>query len=181
MNEAIVKIWNEQVKPEDEVYVIGDFSLNPKQAGIWTPKLNGTKHLITGNHDACFPHTDRTEIRQANLIQKYYDMGWTSVQRIGNLVLSDGTPILMCHFPYRDEWIEKEIDNRYLEYRPVNQETVLLHGHLHGKYIKYKNMIDVGFDNKLQLFSESEIIELVKDKRELIPSRLTEWYKTRDS
>lgn len=179
MNKEIVRIWNETVKPEDEVYVLGDFSLNPKQAEIWTPALNGIKHLITGNHDACFPFVDRTEIRNHNLKQRYLEMGWASVERIGSLELSNGVSVLMSHFPYRDNLCET-YDVRYLEYRPMNLGTILLHGHQHSRYIKHKNMIDVGFDGKLQLYSESDIMELIEDKREYIPSRLTEYYKQRE-
>ena len=54
MNEGLVKLWNEQVKPNDIVYILGDFSLNPKAVRDFAPRLNGIKHLILGNHDAPF-------------------------------------------------------------------------------------------------------------------------------
>lgn len=52
MNEGIIRNWNEIVKPEDEVYVLGDIMLKDNEKGIecWN-RLNGTKHIILGNHD----------------------------------------------------------------------------------------------------------------------------------
>lgn len=175
MNEAMVAEWNSKVKPEDEVYVLGDFSLNPKTAALYTPQLNGIKHLIEGNHDSCFEFDKKPE-KEANQKQKYFDMGWESVSRFNSLVLSNGTEILMSHFPYRDPVCE-QYDTRYLEYRPINNGTILLHGHQHARYVKHKNMIDVGWDNKLTLYTENEIIDLINDQREFIPSRLTDYYK----
>lgn len=53
MNEALVANWNKTVSKEDIVYVIGDFFLGSNQTFIreTLKKLNGTIHLIHGNHD----------------------------------------------------------------------------------------------------------------------------------
>lgn len=50
MDEAMVKAWNETVKPTDKVYHIGDVVINRKALGIMR-RLNGDKVLIRGNHD----------------------------------------------------------------------------------------------------------------------------------
>ena len=52
-NETIIKNWNEIVKPDDDIYVIGDFFLGTdidfvKEA---LKTLNGNIYLIIGNHD----------------------------------------------------------------------------------------------------------------------------------
>lgn len=49
MNAALVNNWNALVKPNDSVWVLGDFAM--KEAWVWVPKLNGTKFLVIGNHD----------------------------------------------------------------------------------------------------------------------------------
>lgn len=49
MNEAIVSNWNAAVKPQDSVWVLGDFAL--KEAWTWVPRLNGSVFLVLGNHD----------------------------------------------------------------------------------------------------------------------------------
>ena len=51
-DEAIIKNWNEIVKPKDKVYVLGDMMLNDNITGIENIKrLNGQLYIIGGNHD----------------------------------------------------------------------------------------------------------------------------------
>ena len=50
MDEAMIKLWNERVKPTDKVYHLGDVVINRKALNILR-RLNGDKVLIKGNHD----------------------------------------------------------------------------------------------------------------------------------
>ena len=50
MNEAMVKLWNDTVRPNDKIYHLGDFVLNRRFLEI-AGRLNGKKILIKGNHD----------------------------------------------------------------------------------------------------------------------------------
>jgi calcineurin-like phosphoesterase family protein len=50
MDEAMVKAWNERVKPTDKVYHLGDVVINRKALKL-LHRLNGDKVLIRGNHD----------------------------------------------------------------------------------------------------------------------------------
>jgi calcineurin-like phosphoesterase family protein len=50
MDEHMVKVWNERVKPTDKVYHLGDVVINRKSLNIMH-RLNGDKVLIKGNHD----------------------------------------------------------------------------------------------------------------------------------
>ena len=50
MDEAMVKAWNERVKPTDKVYHLGDVVINRKSLATMA-RLNGDKVLIRGNHD----------------------------------------------------------------------------------------------------------------------------------
>lgn len=50
MDEAMVKLWNERVRPNDKVYHLGDVVINRKALSIMS-RLNGDKVLIRGNHD----------------------------------------------------------------------------------------------------------------------------------
>ena len=49
----IIDKWNETVKSDDNVYILGDISWHtvPKTIEIFK-NLNGNKHLIKGNHDS---------------------------------------------------------------------------------------------------------------------------------
>ena len=50
MDEAMVKAWNERVRPKDKVYHLGDVVINRRALPILN-RLNGDKVLIRGNHD----------------------------------------------------------------------------------------------------------------------------------
>lgn len=189
MNKSLTEEWNYTVQPYDEVYFLGDFSLNKKTASVVTPLLNGRKILIPGNHDACFKFNPKlpndskcveaTKLRQENLLKLYTDAGWEGIHQTLQLTLKNGTTVLLAHLPYTPE-ANSGYDDRFLEYRPKDEGLVLLHGHLHGRYIKYKRMIDVGIDAWDQgLVSEDTLIKLIDSDEYFVPSSLTEWYKTR--
>ncbi len=173
MHEYIVRYWNSLVRPEDTVYLTGDISLNPKWVRDIFPLLNGTKHLIMGNHDACFPTNKKSDkMREKYLAQ------FASVELHKEITLSNGMQVLLSHTPYNSP-DGLEYDDRYISYRPVDTGLFLLHGHLHGRYKKNGNMIDVGLDaNNMMFYSEADIIKLIEDERSFIPSSLTEYYKT---
>ena len=50
MDEAMIKSWNDKVKPTDKVYHLGDVVINRKALKTLA-RLNGDKVLIRGNHD----------------------------------------------------------------------------------------------------------------------------------
>ena len=50
MNEEMVRRWNARVRPDDVVWHLGDVSFG-KSNFHHASRLNGTKHLILGNHD----------------------------------------------------------------------------------------------------------------------------------
>ena len=56
MDEAMVKAWNDRVRPSDKVYHLGDVVINRKAMSTLA-RLNGDKVLIRGNHDI-FRDTD---------------------------------------------------------------------------------------------------------------------------
>ena len=56
MDEAMVKSWNERVRPNDKVYHLGDVVIN-RRALKTLARLNGDKVLIRGNHDI-FPDVE---------------------------------------------------------------------------------------------------------------------------
>lgn len=50
MDEYMIKVWNERVKPNDKVYHLGDVVISRKNLAT-LGRLNGDKVLIRGNHD----------------------------------------------------------------------------------------------------------------------------------
>jgi calcineurin-like phosphoesterase family protein len=174
MNLALIKQWNKQVAKHDKVYHLGDFSLSPKVALEIFPKLNGKLMLISGNHDSTFiAHKKR-----GKYIRKYSEAGVTTYSDAIYHELKNGELVVLSHLPYKTESGMK-YDNRYNDLKPEDTGNNLLHGHLHGRYKKFENMIDVGWDAHNRLLSEDEIIALIKDPREFIESPLTEFYEKR--
>lgn len=187
MTESLITIWNNTVKDGDTIYVLGDFSLDPKWSKEIIPKLKGNKILIPGNHDACFkfPPKENTinaiegaKRRHEKMCTKYLQDGWKSINQVLILQLKDGSTILLSHLPYENKSSEN-FDKRYESLRPKDEGLFLLHGHLHCKYRKYYNRIDVGIDGDFKLWSEDEIIAMINDPRDIIDTPITEFYKTR--
>lgn len=191
MNEAIVSQWNSQVKTEDIVYVLGDFSLNPNAMSLFFPRLNGSKVLVAGNHDqvinfykASPTYSSKSDRKAAKNHARYLSEGWKEIHQELRVTLKtgpnleDSIEVLLAHLPYATKE-SLEYDDRYLESKPIDYGLVLLHGHLHAKYQKMGKMIDVGWDVEQRLFTEEDIVKIINDSREFIPSRLTDFYKSR--
>ena len=51
MHECMIERWNAVVRPKDIVYHLGDFAFGKTWVPAIAPQLNGTKHLILGNHE----------------------------------------------------------------------------------------------------------------------------------
>jgi calcineurin-like phosphoesterase family protein len=88
MREEIIKRHNEVVKPEDTIYILGDVGmLGRDRLSKLRPilkKMNGTKHLILGNHDEGKPFT-------------YERMGFTTVHTA--LIYDTERNIILRHDP----------------------------------------------------------------------------------
>ena len=83
MGEAIIERWNATVTRRDEVWVLGDFSFGtPEQKARAFRRLNGSKHLVVGNHDSS--STTRLD--------------WASVNELQAWKLKPHRAVL-CHYP----------------------------------------------------------------------------------
>ena len=53
MNETLIKNWNNTIKPQDTIYILGDlcFKMSLEESHKIIQRLNGKKVLIRGNHD----------------------------------------------------------------------------------------------------------------------------------
>lgn len=150
-DEIIIKNWNEIVKPEDKVYILGDLMLNDTDAGIEkVNQLNGRKIIILGNHD--------TPIR----IERYREE------------LNDIIDIMYAYqFKYNKHYIYLShyptITANYDDDKPWAKHLINLFGHTHQKEKFYNNnpyMYNVGLDaNNNKPISINEILERIKEKK----------------
>jgi calcineurin-like phosphoesterase family protein len=119
MDEALIARWNDSVGHNDEVWHLGDFAyhLAPDHMAVLLARLNGNKHLVTGNNDG----PDTVSL-----------CGWASVQAYREIEL-DGVRLVLCHYPFRT-W------NR------MYKGAFNLHGHSHGQLASLTRQVDVGVD-----------------------------------
>lgn len=115
MTENLILLWNECVKEDDVVYILGDFCFGGYSR--WEKilkRLNGEIHLILGNHDS------------KKIARKLLENGYLKSISSMELIEVDGQEVFLCHFPMSD-WPNKE------------RGSIMLHGHIHS----LKNDIDM--------------------------------------
>ena len=113
MNKQIISHWNTLVKPEDEVYILGDLMLGNNVKGMWAiAELNGRLHLIRGNHD-----TD-TRIGLFKSCGQFIEICDAKYLKYNKY------HFYLTHYPCLTGNIEKE---------SLTQMTLNLHGHTHSQ------------------------------------------------
>lgn len=152
MNEDMVNKWNSIVKPEDDVYVLGDFSLAFRPVEIYSFRLNGNKYLVPGNHDMNHSYHKRSRKleNREKWHQKYKDYGWNILPEQTTLEVPGLATFNLCHHPYAAPSNEA-YDDKYAKWRPIDDGRILLCGHIHEKWKTNKSskgtlMINVGVD-----------------------------------
>jgi calcineurin-like phosphoesterase family protein len=155
MNEAMVVAWNAVVNPEDTVLHFGDFSMAFRAVELFSHRLNGNKILIPGNHDFCHSYHKKSRTPEGRILwtQKYVDHGWTVLDERVYGAEIDGVKFNLCHHPYADGSGADEGDpyDKYENWRPIDDGTVLLCGHVHEKWKTKRSplgtlQINVGVD-----------------------------------
>lgn len=120
MNETIIQRWNEVVRPDDDVYVLGDLMLGDSEAGVGCiKKLNGALHIVLGNHD-----TD-------NRVKLYYQLPNVVEVALALKLKYKKHHFFMTHYPCLTGNLEKEA---------LTQMTLNLYGHTHQQTNFYNDM-----------------------------------------
>lgn len=150
-DESLIHLWNEKIQKEDIVYHLGDvaFTCSMEYALSIMKRLNGTIHLIIGNHDTL-------ALKMNNIRPNTF----ASINQMNEIVVED-QKIVLLHYPmttwhwaYKGSW--------------------QLYGHVHGKIKNEGKSLDVGVDcwnyspvNMDQLrdaMKNKNIHEIIKDK-----------------
>lgn len=95
MNRDLIQRWNSVVPPDGVVFNLGDVSLtaNPKDLDEVLKQLNGTIHLIVGNHE------------HDALGKPYIKERWETISDVAEIFIKDEEitygeqHIVMCHYP----------------------------------------------------------------------------------
>lgn len=117
-DQYLIDAWNATVRPGDEVWVVGDFAYrgDKARAAKYFDTLNGTKHLVQGNHDG--PSTRA--------------LPWASVTHMADIVV-DRQRLILCHYAFR-------------VWPAMRRGVIHLFGHSHTRLSGNGQSCDVGVD-----------------------------------
>ncbi|MCM1552784.1 MAG: hydrolase [Butyrivibrio sp.] len=142
MNSTLIKKWNDKISYDDEVYILGDFTMKgADMASICLSSLRGKKYLIRGNHDN---FVDSPEFDHSLFMDVRDYMEITCLN----------TSFVLFHYPI-------------IEWNGYGKGAIALHGHQHNHKnynIENRKMgirrYDVGVDaNDMEPVSAKEIID----------------------
>lgn len=122
MDRAIVENWNSYVTKDDVVYHLGDFSFCSKAGGAdkYLNQLNGSIHIVFGNHDA-----------EAQKIKNRF----ASARDMAYITVGD-QKIHLCHYKFQ-------------VWRACHHGSWHLFGHSHGSLgPQHGKCLDVGIMTK---------------------------------
>lgn len=117
MDAHMIERWNAVIRPDDQVWHLGDVARRGEEVPPLLARLNGTKYLVRGNNDS-----DATAAAT----------GWTSVADYAELAV-DGRRLILCHYPFRS-------------WNGQHKGALNLHGHSHGRLKPMPRQFDVGVD-----------------------------------
>lgn len=141
MDKALIRNWNNAVSCEDEVYILGDFTM---RGGMFASQilrqLNGKKYLVKGNHDS-FCYNEALDTTLVEWIKDYHMLEYGVFQ------------FILFHYPIEQWW-------------RMGKGAIHLHGHLHSgleynleAMEKGSKRFDVGVDaNNYRPVSMDEVI-----------------------
>lgn len=118
MNERLIDNWNKTINANDEVYILGDFTMKGATlANEMLAELKGRKNLIVGNHDLFLKSSNFEEFRFEKILD-YYKLKYQN------------EVFILCHYPF-------------LEWDMKHKGSFNLHGHSHNnKEYNLKNQAD---------------------------------------
>lgn len=118
-DEDLIHAWNSRVRPDHDVFHLGDFAMNSSAERCQSvfARLNGRKHLVVGNHDGA----------------RHLALGWASDPADLRTIFVDGVRIVLCHYGLRT-------------WNGMWRGAIHLYGHSHGKLPGTSRSLDVGVD-----------------------------------
>ena len=107
MNETLIRNWNAVVKPNDDIFHLGDFGFGrEKDLCNILRRLNGRKYFLYGNHDkAMYGIT----LQYFEWAKDYYELNF------------QGQKMILCHYPLAT-------------WNKARHGSWMLHGHCHTSF-----------------------------------------------
>lgn len=139
MHEAYIKMWNDTVKPCDNIIVLGDFSMKGVEATRnLLSKLNGRIIFVEGNHD-----------RKMLKTLGFKSYPYLELRFNTNLVC-------LMHFPIHC-------------WNGQARGSVHFHGHTHARYSGAGRSLDVGIDNLKRIIPFEDAYNVARSRTVVCP------------
>jgi calcineurin-like phosphoesterase family protein len=140
MNEYLIERWNSVVDQHDVVWHLGDILFSDRAHLLY--RLNGTIHLVLGNHDHLKDLEKSKAIHRFDSVQTYKEINYVHEN-------GDKQNIVMFHYGLRT-------------WHHDLRGTWMLYGHSHNELPAYGKSVDVGVDNPLWGFTPVSYEQLKK-------------------
>jgi len=137
----------------DELWHLGDVALGHLEDTLTNlARIAADVTLVAGNHDRCHPCNGS---RSERFVDFYLERCQLSdlVLTNTNLTLRNGVGVHVSHFPYADPQLDggedrhgELIADKFAQWRPVDDGSWLLCGHVHSSWRQQGRMINVGVD-----------------------------------
>lgn len=116
MNNHMIEQWNKKVRWNDEVVILGDFSLGKaEETNRVLEQLNGFLYLIEGNHDP-FGRKKGYNAARFKWIRPYAELN------------DNHRKVVLCHYPILC------YNGQYLRGSSGAPKTYMLYGHVHNTW-----------------------------------------------
>ena len=116
MNEVIIDNWNNKVRSNDEVIILGDLSLGTaEETTSVLERLNGHLFLIRGNHDR-FEKDKDYDYSRFEWIKDYEELN------------DNRRKVILCHYPIIFYNMQYRLDKN------DQPKTYMLYGHVHNTH-----------------------------------------------
>lgn len=128
MDDTLISNWNAHVTPQDTVYHLGDFAFtNQGRIREILNQLNGTLHIVTGNHDKALRGAGlRKNLIESDLVAKFHG-GYYELK-------VNRTLFVLNHYAQR-------------VWNKSHYGSIHLYGHSHGSLDGIGKSVDVGVDS----------------------------------
>lgn len=162
MDETLINNWNNKVKNNDTVYILGDLIWERCDPLKYLDKLHGKKVLIMGNHDKKWILNlyKKLNLNKDVDFKKLIELGY--FQNISSYYEDSfyNHTITFCHYPMIEWKSSRKLGSKKLGF--------LIHGHIHNNYKdEYKflfrsfNTLNAGVD--INNYSPVNFDELIKN------------------
>ena len=113
MNEYMISRWNQKVRENDDVVILGDLSCgNSELTSMLLRRLNGKLYLVQGNHDH-FVSKTTMDMGRFVWVKPYAEM------------YDNKRKVVLCHYPIMCYNGQYRLDEN------GNPRTYMLYGHVH--------------------------------------------------